>query len=34
VRGLAGGKLDVLEVLQPIYDEINQQHGTIEKPGN
>jgi hypothetical protein len=34
VRGLAGGKLDVLEVLQPIYDEINEQYGTNEKPGN
>ena len=33
-KEIAGGKLDVLEVLQPIYDEINEQYGTNEKPGN
>ncbi len=30
---IAGGKLDVSDVLQPIYDEINEQYGTNEKPG-
>jgi ribonuclease Z len=29
---IAGGKLDVAEVLQPIYDEINAQYGLNEKP--
>jgi len=23
----------VLDVIQPIYDEINEQYGTNEKPG-
>ncbi|MBW2268588.1 MAG: MBL fold metallo-hydrolase [Deltaproteobacteria bacterium] len=31
-KEIAGGKLDVLEVLQPIYDEINEKYGTNEKP--
>jgi ribonuclease Z len=31
---IAGGRLDVLDVLQPIYDEINEEYGTNEKPGN
>jgi hypothetical protein len=30
-KKIAGGKLDV---LQPIYDEINEQYGTNEKPGH
>jgi ribonuclease Z len=29
---IAGGKLDVKDVLQPIYDEINKKYGTNEKP--
>lgn len=29
---IAGGKLDVKDVLQPIYDEINKQYGLNEKP--
>ena len=29
---IAGGKLDVADVLQPIYDEINEQYGLNEKP--
>ena len=29
---IAGGKLDVDDVIQPIYDEINEQYGTNEKP--
>ncbi len=32
-KKIAGGRLDVLDVLQPIYDEINEQYGTNEKPG-
>jgi ribonuclease Z len=32
-KEIAGGRLDVLDVLQPIYDEINEQYGTNEKPG-
>jgi hypothetical protein len=31
---IAGGRLDVLDVLQPIYDEINEKYGTNEKPGD
>ena len=27
-----GGKLDVADVIDPIYDEINKQYGTNEKP--
>ena len=26
------GKLDVIDVLQPIYDEINKKYGLNEKP--
>ena len=29
---ILGGKLDVLDVLQPIYDEINKKYGLNEKP--
>ncbi|MHC4776361.1 MAG: guanitoxin biosynthesis MBL fold metallo-hydrolase GntH [Planctomycetota bacterium] len=29
---IAGGKLDVDDVLQPIYDEINKQYGLNEQP--
>ena len=29
---IAGGKFDVRDVLQPIYDEINEQYGLNEKP--
>ena len=32
-KKIAGGRLDVLDVLQPIYDEINEMYGTNEKPG-
>jgi ribonuclease Z len=32
-KQILGGKLDVLDVIQPIYDEINEQYGTNEKPG-
>ncbi len=28
-----GGKLDVKDVIQPIYDEINKKYGLHEKPG-
>jgi ribonuclease Z len=28
-----GGKLDVKDVIQPIYDEINKKYGLNEKPG-
>jgi len=31
-KKIAGGRLDVLDVLQPIYDEINEQYGLKEKP--
>jgi ribonuclease Z len=31
-KEIAGGKLDVADVLQPIYDEINEKYGTNEKP--
>ena len=31
-KQILGGKLDVLDVIQPIYDEINEQYGTNEKP--
>ena len=27
-----GGRLDVDEVVQPIYDEINKKYGLKEKP--
>jgi hypothetical protein len=33
-EGSRAGRLDVLVVLQPIYDEINEQYGTNEKPRN
>jgi len=33
-KEIAGGRLDVLDVLQPIYDEINEEYGTNEKPGD
>jgi hypothetical protein len=33
-KKIAGGRLDVLDVLQPIYDEINEKYGTNEKPGD
>ena len=29
---IAGGKLDVIDVLQPIYNEINEQFGLNERP--
>ncbi|MHC4306539.1 MAG: hypothetical protein ACYTES_19295, partial [Planctomycetota bacterium] len=29
---IAGGKLDVDDVIQPIYDEINTQYGLNEQP--
>ncbi len=29
---ISGGRLDVSDVLQPIYDEINQQYGLNEQP--
>ena len=29
--GVAGGKLDVKDVIQPVYDEINKQYGINEK---
>ncbi len=29
---ISGGKLDFADVLQPIYDEINEQYGLNEKP--
>ncbi|NIQ74520.1 MAG: MBL fold metallo-hydrolase [Gammaproteobacteria bacterium] len=29
---ISGGKLDVDDVLQPIYDEVNKQYGLNEKP--
>jgi hypothetical protein len=32
-KQILGGKLDVLDVIQPIYDEINEEYGTNEKPG-
>ena len=32
-RMILGGKLDVLDEIQPIYDEIKEQYGTNEKPG-
>ena len=28
---IAGGKLDVKDVIQPIYDEVNKQYGLNEK---
>jgi ribonuclease Z len=28
---ISGGKLDVKDVIQPIYDEINEQYGIDEK---
>ena len=31
-KQILGGKLDVIDVIQPIYDEINEQYGTNEKP--
>ena len=30
---ISDGKLDVIDVLQPIYDEINEAYGTNEQPG-
>jgi len=32
-KEIKGGRLDVLDVLQPIDDEINKKYGTNEKPG-
>jgi ribonuclease Z len=32
-KEIAGGKLDVADVVQPIYDEINKKYGVNEKPG-
>ena len=29
---IEGGKLDVMDVLQPIYDEINEKCGLNEQP--
>ena len=29
---IVGGKLDVTDVIQPVYDEINEQYGLNEKP--
>ncbi len=31
-KEIAAGKLDVADVVQPIYDEINAKYGTKEKP--
>jgi ribonuclease Z len=31
-KEILDGKLDVLDVIQPVYDEINEQYGTNEKP--
>jgi hypothetical protein len=31
-KEIASGRLDVSEVLQPIYDAINKNHGLNEKP--
>jgi len=31
-KQILDGKLDVLEVIQPIYDEINEEYGISEKP--
>ena len=30
---ILGGELDLLDVIQPIYGEIDKQYGTNEKPG-
>jgi hypothetical protein len=32
-KGILDGKLDVVDVVQPIYDEINEEYGLDEKPG-
>ena len=29
---ISSGRLDVKDVVQPIYDEINEQYGLKEKP--
>jgi hypothetical protein len=29
---ILSGKLDVVEAIQPIYDEINRKYGLSEKP--
>ena len=29
---IEGGKLDVKDVLQPIYDAVNEEYGLSEKP--
>ncbi len=29
---ISGGRLDVKDVFQPIYDEINEKYGVNEKP--
>jgi len=31
-KEIIGGKLDIVDVVQPVYDEINKQYGTQEKP--
>jgi ribonuclease Z len=31
---ISGGKLDVKDVIQPIYDEINEQYGLDSAAGN
>ncbi len=31
-KGILAGKLDVKDMIQPIYDEINEKYGTNEKP--
>jgi hypothetical protein len=32
-KGIIGGKLDVADVVQPVYDDINKEYGLKEKPG-
>jgi hypothetical protein len=32
-KQIIDGKLDVVDVVQPIYDEINKEYGLKEKPG-
>jgi len=32
-KEIIGGKLDVEDVVQPVYDDINKEYGLEEKPG-
>jgi len=32
-KGIIGGKLDVKDVVQPVYDDINKEFGLKERPG-